>query len=139
MVEDAAHAVCAAYRGVKIDCDDTVAVWSGIDPANTKATDHHPSTVACVSYASAGFLCSETRNTYVGRRLTSRPGQWDRKGAGGCLPARGRTARLKQVNLTTDRLGNDAANRFYQQLGFTRSRTYVTPEGREMQEYLIDL
>ena len=46
---------------------------------------------------------------------------------------------LKQVNLTTDRLGNDAANRFYQQLGFTRSRTYVTPEGREMQEYLIDL
>ena len=46
---------------------------------------------------------------------------------------------LKQVNLTTDRLGSDAVNRFYQQLGFTRSRTYVTPEGREMQEYLIDL
>lgn len=47
--------------------------------------------------------------------------------------------RLHQVDLTTDRNDNDAANRFYQQLGFTCERTYETPEGRAMNVYVIDL
>ena len=43
------------------------------------------------------------------------------------------------VNLTTDRLNNDSANRFYQRLGFKLYRNYITPEGREMNEYVIAL
>ncbi|MGB0383216.1 MAG: GNAT family N-acetyltransferase [Ardenticatenaceae bacterium] len=46
---------------------------------------------------------------------------------------------LTQVNLTTDRLDNDAVNSFYQKLGFSCIRHFVTPEGREMNEYIIDL
>lgn len=46
---------------------------------------------------------------------------------------------LHQVDLTTDRKDNEAANRFYQKLGFACERVYVTPEGREMNEYVIDL
>lgn len=46
---------------------------------------------------------------------------------------------LNQVDLTTDRDNNEAANRFYQNLGFVCERTYVTPEGRSMNEYVIDL
>jgi ribosomal protein S18 acetylase RimI-like enzyme len=47
--------------------------------------------------------------------------------------------KLKQVNLTTDRLNNQATNHFYQKLGFTCARFYVTPEGRAMNEYVINL
>lgn len=46
---------------------------------------------------------------------------------------------LRQVGLTTDRLNNEAANRFYQSLGFVCERTYITPEGRSMNEYVIEL
>lgn len=46
---------------------------------------------------------------------------------------------LCQVDLTTDRDHNDAANHFYQTLGFTCERTFTTPEGRAMNEYVIDL
>ena len=46
---------------------------------------------------------------------------------------------LSQVNLTTDRNNNEAANHFYQKLGFSLSKSYTTPEGREMNEYAIDL
>jgi ribosomal protein S18 acetylase RimI-like enzyme len=46
---------------------------------------------------------------------------------------------LRQVDLTTDRDNNEAANRFYQDLGFVCERTYVTQEGRAMNEYVIDL
>ncbi len=42
-----------------------------------------------------------------------------------------------QVNLTTDRLENDAVNRFYQELGFSLAGWATTPEGREMNEYRI--
>jgi ribosomal protein S18 acetylase RimI-like enzyme len=41
------------------------------------------------------------------------------------------------VCLTTDRDNNDRVNHFYQQLGFCLSQSYVTPEGRAMNEYLI--
>lgn len=44
---------------------------------------------------------------------------------------------LDEVNLTTDRLANDATNSFYQNMGFHMARTYTTPEGREMNEYRI--
>ena len=47
--------------------------------------------------------------------------------------------KLKQVNLTTDKLNNDAVNLFYQRLGFKCIRSLVTPEGREMNEYLMSL
>jgi GNAT superfamily N-acetyltransferase len=39
------------------------------------------------------------------------------------------------VYLTTDQLNNDRANRLYLKIGFELSRTYVTPEGRLMNEY----
>ncbi len=45
----------------------------------------------------------------------------------------------EHVNLTTDRLNNESANRFYQRLGFSLFNNYITPEGREMNEYLIAL
>lgn len=46
---------------------------------------------------------------------------------------------LRRIDLTTDRTDNDATNRFYQNLGFTCQRTYTTPEGRAMNEYVIDV
>jgi GNAT superfamily N-acetyltransferase len=39
------------------------------------------------------------------------------------------------VFLTTDRLDNDAVNAFYIRRGFSLTRTFTTPEGREMNEY----
>lgn len=44
-----------------------------------------------------------------------------------------------KVFLTTDRDNNDAVNTFYQKLGFSLEREYVTPEGRYMNEYWITL
>lgn len=46
---------------------------------------------------------------------------------------------IRRVDLTTDRLNNARANAFYQSLGFYCERTFVTPEGREMNEYVISL
>jgi ribosomal protein S18 acetylase RimI-like enzyme len=46
---------------------------------------------------------------------------------------------LEQADLTTDRDNNDSVNRFYERLGFVCVRTFTTPEGRAMNEYLIDL
>ncbi len=46
---------------------------------------------------------------------------------------------LCQVNLTTDANDNESTNRFYMRQGFHCTRTYTTPEGRLMNEYLIDL
>ena len=46
---------------------------------------------------------------------------------------------LRQVDLTTDQDNNDATNRFYQNLGFVCERTFTTPEGRAMNEYVIKL
>lgn len=46
---------------------------------------------------------------------------------------------LHQVDLTTDRDDNTAANRFYQKMGFVCERSYETPEGRAMNEYVIEL
>jgi ribosomal protein S18 acetylase RimI-like enzyme len=46
---------------------------------------------------------------------------------------------LHQVDLTTDRDNNAAANQFYQNLGFVCVRSYLTPEGRAMNEYVFEL
>ncbi len=46
---------------------------------------------------------------------------------------------VKSVSLTTDADNNESVNQFYQKLGFEIMRTYVTPEGRRMYEYLIRL
>ena len=46
---------------------------------------------------------------------------------------------LHQVDLTTDRDHNESANHFYRKLGFVCVRSFVTPEGRAMNEYVIDL
>ncbi len=43
------------------------------------------------------------------------------------------------VNLTTDAIGNEPTIAFYQKIGFDLYRTYTTPEGRRMNEYLIEL
>jgi len=45
---------------------------------------------------------------------------------------------LRYVDLTTDYMDNDSVNRFYTKLGFRCARTYITPEGRKMNEYVID-
>jgi ribosomal protein S18 acetylase RimI-like enzyme len=47
------------------------------------------------------------------------------------VACRGATA----VILTTDRYDNDRVNSFYQRLGFHVLRSFVTPEGRGMNEY----
>lgn len=46
---------------------------------------------------------------------------------------------LECVDLTTDKNNNDYVNQFYQRMGFRCSRTLITPEGREMNEYVIKL
>jgi ribosomal protein S18 acetylase RimI-like enzyme len=46
---------------------------------------------------------------------------------------------IQRVNLTTDKEGNDAGNAFYHRLGFRLARSFVTPEGRWMNEYVITL
>jgi GNAT superfamily N-acetyltransferase len=45
----------------------------------------------------------------------------------------------KFVNLTTDAKNNDSVNKFHQSVGFQLCGSYVTPEGRSMNEYLYDL
>jgi ribosomal protein S18 acetylase RimI-like enzyme len=47
--------------------------------------------------------------------------------------------RVPAVSLTTGRDENEYVNGFYQQSGFQIARVYVTPEGRWMNEYVIDL
>lgn len=44
---------------------------------------------------------------------------------------------VEAVDLTTDAVANDSVNQFYRKLGFELSRTFVTPEGRRMNEYVI--
>jgi ribosomal protein S18 acetylase RimI-like enzyme len=46
---------------------------------------------------------------------------------------------IRYVSLTTDRLDNDRANAFYSKRGFSCSRTFTTPEGRQMNEYVFFL
>ena len=43
--------------------------------------------------------------------------------------------RFAYINLETDAINNDDANRFYQKNGFKLSRTFTTAEGRRMNEY----
>jgi ribosomal protein S18 acetylase RimI-like enzyme len=43
------------------------------------------------------------------------------------------------VCVMTDRDNNDRVNHFYQRLGFILSRSYITPEGRGMNEYYMSL
>jgi GNAT superfamily N-acetyltransferase len=40
--------------------------------------------------------------------------------------------------LTTDALGNDAVNHFYQRLGWSLESAYSTPQGRKMNRYVYD-
>lgn len=42
----------------------------------------------------------------------------------------------KTFCLTTDRDNNEKVNEFYKKMGFKLARTFVTPEGRTMNEYL---
>lgn len=46
---------------------------------------------------------------------------------------------VSQVCLTTDSVGNESVNRFYQAAGFALGRQHVTPEGRQMNEYVRSL
>ena len=43
---------------------------------------------------------------------------------------------IKQVDLTTDAVNNDAVNHFYANLGFVCNREFITPEGRQMREWV---
>lgn len=45
----------------------------------------------------------------------------------------------EHVMLSTDAIGNDSTNDFYRHVGFTLLRTYTTPEGRVMNEYIYNL
>jgi GNAT superfamily N-acetyltransferase len=46
---------------------------------------------------------------------------------------------VKEYSLTTDRDDNDRVNQFYLKLGFRLAGTFVTPEGRAMNEYVMTL
>jgi ribosomal protein S18 acetylase RimI-like enzyme len=41
------------------------------------------------------------------------------------------------VNLTTDAVNNDGINKFYERLGFSLYRSFLTPEKRLMNEYIL--
>lgn len=41
--------------------------------------------------------------------------------------------------LTTDAVGNESVNRFYQRCGWTRESHFTTPEGREMNRYVYNI
>ena len=45
----------------------------------------------------------------------------------------------QSIDLTTDAVNNERVNNFYTKLNFTLNRTFTTPEGRKMNEYLINL
>jgi len=45
----------------------------------------------------------------------------------------------QSIDLTTDAVKNDNVNDFYKRLNFSLNRKYVTPEGRQMNEYVISL
>ena len=47
--------------------------------------------------------------------------------------------KVNEVSLTTDKDNNERVNEFYLKLGFKLYRTYVTPEGRWINEYAIYL
>jgi ribosomal protein S18 acetylase RimI-like enzyme len=68
---------------------------------------------------------------------------WQGKGVGRDLTLafleEARRRGLDAVDLTTDQLNNEAANLFYQNLGFRCTRSFVTPEGRQMNEYVMTL
>lgn len=49
------------------------------------------------------------------------------------------SAQSHYIKLETDKVNNDAVNLFYQKNGFTLERSYITPEGREMNEYIFYL
>lgn len=51
------------------------------------------------------------------------------------LGARG----ARSASLTTDRDGNDRVNELYRRLGFRLHRSFQTPEGRWMNEYVWDI
>lgn len=65
------------------------------------------------------------------------------KGIGYCLMneflAASRRHGLELIELATDRDNNERVNRFYQRMGFSLSRVYITPEGRRMNVYTIPL
>lgn len=46
---------------------------------------------------------------------------------------------LANVLLTTDGVDNESANKFYQGMGFSLLRTYTTPEGRVLNDYVYTL
>lgn len=50
-----------------------------------------------------------------------------------------RRRRIKSVYLTTDGVENDRTNQFYLRMGFGLSRTFITAEGRVMNEYRLVL
>lgn len=45
----------------------------------------------------------------------------------------------RAVSLATDRAGNEGVKRFYESVGFKLDQTYVTAEGRPMNEYIAEL
>jgi ribosomal protein S18 acetylase RimI-like enzyme len=46
---------------------------------------------------------------------------------------------LKKINLLTDKYDNDAVNNFYNKHNFRIDHSFKTPEGRWMNEYVLDL
>ena len=83
-----------------------------------------PPTAACLMSIAVNPACARAG---IGKRLTwAFCDELKRRGA----PA---------VCLTTDRDDNASANSFYQKLGFRLIRTFVTPEGRAMNEYVISV
>lgn len=84
-----------------------------------------PSTVPAVLMTIAVHPSSQRRG--IGKRLTS------------AFLKEMRRHSVRNVSLTTDRDNNDTVNAFYQHFGFKLARDFITPEGRHMNEYVIDI
>ena len=85
-----------------------------------------PAGLSCALLSSIA-VAPELQGTGVGRRLVA---QWI-----GAVQERG----IEGAYLTTDAHDNESANRFYRRIGWRLDATHVTPEGRLMHRYVIEI
>jgi len=52
-----------------------------------------------------------------------------------CFSAEAEGRGITAISLTTDKLNNDMTNQFYVRSGFSCARSFITAEGRQMNEY----
>ena len=91
------------------------------DPHGEPTTDHNRGTLMSIA------IKPTWQGMGVGKQLVT------------AFLERSLAAGILQVDLTTDKNNNESTNLFYNRLGFHLDNTLTTPEGREMNKYLITL